>query len=305
MNVGSSSDPSIQDNRFFNILEFGADLNLDFPRIWLPFINTKKFIPNYMLPRTRATLGASSQQNIGLDKRTFNAVLGYNWTPSEFKKDAVELLNVQFVRNVNTDRFFNVYRNTYTKLDDIADGFKTEPLLADSYGEDGHLNIPRGTERFIQAILENQVTSTPEQFIDVSRIEERRERLTEDNLIFASNYTFTKNNRKGLTDNNFYKFRFKIESAGNLLSALSYIIPFDERDNDLLVFDVAYSQYVKTEFDYVKYWDFSRTNVLAFRSFFGIAIPYGNSDNIPFVRSYFGGGSNDNRAWRPYSLGPG
>ena len=44
---------------------------------------------------------------------------------------------------------------------------------------------------------------------------------------------------------------------------------------------------------------------MAFRSFFGIAIPYGNSDNIPFTRSYFAGGSNDNRAWNPYSLGPG
>ena len=37
----------------------------------------------------------------------------------------------------------------------------------------------------------------------------------------------------------------------------------------------------------------------------GLAIPYGNSDNIPFVRSDFGGGSNDNRAWDVYSFGPG
>ena len=57
--------------------------------------------------------------------------------------------------------------------------------------------------------------------------------------------------------------------------------------------------------DYVKYWDLSRSNVVAARGFLGIAIPYGNSNNIPFVRSYFGGGSNDNRAWFPYSLGPG
>ena len=45
--------------------------------------------------------------------------------------------------------------------------------------------------------------------------------------------------------------------------------------------------------------------VFATRSFLGVAIPYGNSDNIPFSRSYFAGGSNDNRAWQPYSLGPG
>ena len=66
---------------------------------------------------------------------------------------------------------------------------------------------------------------------NVKSISEREERLTENNLIFASNYTFNKNNRKGPTDNNFYQFKFKIESAGNFLSALSYIIPFDEDDS--------------------------------------------------------------------------
>ncbi|MDX1270605.1 BamA/TamA family outer membrane protein, partial [Bizionia paragorgiae] len=41
------------------------------------------------------------------------------------------------------------------------------------------------------------------------------------------------------------------------------------------------------------------------RSFLGIAIPYGNSNNIPFSKSFFAGGANDNRAWSPYDLGPG
>ncbi|HLS29280.1 MAG TPA: BamA/TamA family outer membrane protein, partial [Flavobacteriaceae bacterium] len=46
-------------------------------------------------------------------------------------------------------------------------------------------------------------------------------------------------------------------------------------------------------------------NVLAVKAMGGIAIPYGNSNSIPFVRSFFAGGSNDNRGWRPYDLGPG
>ena len=37
----------------------------------------------------------------------------------------------------------------------------------------------------------------------------------------------------------------------------------------------------------------------------GIAIPYGNSTSIPFTRSYFAGGGNDNRGWQAYELGPG
>ncbi len=313
LNIGSSSDPNIIDNRFFNILEFGADLNLDIPRIWFPFIKTTKIIPSYTLPRTRITLGSSFQQNIGLDKQAFNAILGYNWTPSDFKKKNVELLNVEFVRNVKPEQFFNVYSNTYNRLDYIAGFYENNSTVTDFFepaagsDEARHLIIPTGTTGFINEVLNNNlIPEEAEQYGEVVRIEERRKRLTENNLIFASNYSFTKNNRNGITDNNFHQFRFKLEGAGNLLSALSEIIPFNKNaDKDLLVFSVPFSQYIKTELDYVKYWDLSHSNVLAFRSFFGIAIPYGNSDNIPFVRSYFAGGSNDNRAWYPYSLGPG
>lgn len=311
-NIGSSSDPTINDNRFFNILEFGADLNLNFPRIWLPLINTNKVIPNYMLPKTRISIGTSFQQNIGLDKQTFNSILGYNWTPSEFKKHSVEMINVQFVNNVRPEQFFNVYGSTYGRLNDIATAeaadYFNNPLVSDTFDPvTRNLTIPQGTTGFINAVAnQGLIPTTQAEYRDVIRIEERRVRLTENNLIFASNYTLNKTNRNGITDNNFYQFRWKLESAGNLLSGLSYLIPFNQDSNEnLLVLDVPYSQYLKTEFDYIKYWDLSRSKILALRSFFGIAVPYGNSNNVPFVRSYFAGGSNDNRAWYPYSLGPG
>lgn len=302
----------ISNESFFS--EVGGDINLTFPRIWSPF-NTERVIPYYMLPQTRMNAGTSFQKNIGLDKQTFNTVLGYTWSPSDFKKNNFELLNIQFVRNVNPTRFFNVYSSSYRQLDDLADEFDdpTEfPELAQFYeipdgGDDPQLIIPEGTTGFTEAILSGQVSSQdPDTFGDVRRIEERRDRLTENNLIFTSNYTYTLTNRLGLNDNSFYQLRLKLESAGNLLSGLANFIKFDENENsDLLVFGVPFSQYVKTELDYIKHWEVSGTNVLAFRSFFGIAIPYGNSNSVPFVRSYFAGGSNDNRAWFPYSLGPG
>ena len=288
--------------------EFGGNITIDFPRIWFPFFNTSKIIPNYSLPKTRITAGTSFQNNIGLDKQTLNAILGYTWVPSDFVNHNVELLNIQFVRNVNSERFFNVYRNTYERLDDIADTYQDDPVLATFFNDetDPRLIIPTGTSGFIDAVRNRTLSTNSSDFNEVTRLEERRQRLTADNLIFTSNYTFNKTNRTGIIDNSFYQFRWKIESAGNLLSLFSTVVPFNENDrNELLVFSVPFSQYLKTEFEYVKYWDLSRSNVLAARSFFGIAVPYGNSDNIPFVRSYFAGGSNDNRAWFPYSLGPG
>ncbi len=313
VSIGNSNDQSITDNRFFNIQEFGADANLDIPSIWFPFYDTNKIIPSYTLPRTRVSLGTSFQKNIGLDKQAFNTILGYNWIPSDFIKHNIELLNIQFVRNVNTDRFFNVYRNSYSQLNDIASAemYVNNPALSQFFepregSQDPRLIIPSGTTGFTDAVLNRQLSTTTSDLQAVSRIEERRQRLTENNLIFASNYTLNLTSRNGLTDNNFYQFRFRLESAGNLLSGVANLIHFNKNENgNRLIFGVPYSQYLKSEFDYVKYWSLSRTNVLALRSFFGIAIPYGNSTSIPFVRSYFAGGANDIRAWSPYSLGPG
>ena len=305
---GLLSSNTFQANYFS---EFGGDITLDFPRIWFPFINTSRIIPNYTLPKTRIAIGTSFQNNIGLDKQTFNTVLGYNWVPSDFVKHNVELLNIQYVRNVNSNRFFNVYNNTFERLDAIADNYQNDPLLSTFFevetdATDPKLIIPSGTTGFIKAIENRTISATTVDFNNVTLIEERRKRLTENNLIFATNYTFNKTNRTGIIDNSFYQFRWKLESAGNLLSAFSSFVPFNKNDQEqLLVFGVPFSQYIKNEFEYVKYWDLSRSNVLAARAFFGIAIPYGNSNNIPFVRSYFAGGSNDNRAWFPYSLGPG
>ncbi|MBU2995047.1 outer membrane protein assembly factor [Cellulophaga baltica] len=308
--IGASSDASIADDRFFNLLEFGGDITLDFPRIWTPLVNTKRIIPYYMFPKTRISLGSNFQTNIGLDKQTLNAVLGYSWTPKSETSHAIELLNIQYVRNLNPDRFYYVYTNTYDSLDEIADDYEDEELLADAYytDDDGdlELSIPDGTSLFTEYVLDGTITTTDDDYDDVSSIEERRIRLTQNNLIFNTNYSFSKSNKESLTDESFYQFKFKLESAGNFLSLISNVVNFNtDEDDSKLIFGVPFSQYIKTEVDYIKHWDLSRSNVLAFRGFAGIAIPYGNSNSIPFIKSYFGGGSYDNRAWSSYSLGPG
>lgn len=307
--IGLLSDASLSNETFTS--ELGGDINITFPRIWLP-LNTEKIIPYYMLPQSRLSAGTNFQRNIGLDKQSLNSILSYNWSPSDRLKNNIELLNVEFVRNVNTDNFYNVYRNTFSNLDDIADDFQDDPQYAEYFrplendGDEPRLDIPTGANNFAQDVLNGTLPVSNDDFQTVNSIEERRRRLTENNLIFASNFTHTKNSKSGINDLDFYQYRIKLESAGGMLSLLTNVIPFNKNDQgQSLVFGVPFSQYAKTEFDYIRHWEIGGSQVIAFRSFTGLAIPYGNSDNVPFVRSYFAGGSNDNRAWNAYELGPG
>jgi outer membrane protein assembly factor BamA len=300
--VGASKDGADREDKFFDLREFGADLKLAFPKILFP-VNTSRIIPKTMSPSTKLSTGASTQKNIGLDKTTFTGIMNYTWFSSAKVTNRLDLLNTQFVNNLNPGRYFEIYNNSYDKLNTIANN---------SGYTDENLSIPNGTEQFINDVLNNnlspevdaQISNTEKQ--DVSNIEERRQRLTENNLILTTNYSYTRNTRKSLNDNNFNRINVKLEFAGNTLSTLSNVLGLEKNSSDRFeLFNVAYSQYVKTELDYIKYWSLSKNNTLAFRSFFGIAIPYGNSNSIPFSRSFFGGGSNDNRAWDAYSLGPG
>lgn len=304
MNIGSSKDMANPNDNFFNVSEYGVDTKLNFPRILMPF-GTEKIIPKRMIPSTSIAAGFSKQRNIGLDKENFTGGISYNWSPKRRNTVKLDLLNAQFVRNLNPNNYFRVYSSSYNELNNIAGTYNTTPTNIDS---NGNLIISEGTTGFTNDVLNGNTALTPgnPEYRDVESIEERRVRLTENDFILATSYTFTTTTKKDLADNTFYQFKTKIESAGTLLSAISNVanLPKNTKGN-YEIFSLEYSEYIKTEFDYIKHWDFGKEKVLAFRSFFGIAIPFGNSDYIPFSRSYYSGGSNDNRAWQPYSLGPG
>lgn len=305
-NIGSSRDPAINDRTFFNILEYGADVKLTFPRIWFP-ISTERVIPKELIPSTIVSFGIGRQKNIGLDKENFTGVLSYNWTPQRRNHTAkLDLFNIQYIRNINPGKYFTVYKSSYERINDIA---KSYPDLPSGYF-DATGNLPvDNVFPFTDDVINNRtgVAISPSDFDDVRRLEERRVRLTENNLIFATNFTYTSTTRQNLTDNNFFIFKTKVESAGNTLNLISSLLQENKgvKVGNRSVFDVQYSQYIKGELDFIKHFSIGHNKVLAMRAFFGLAVPYGNSKSIPFTRSYFAGGSNDNRAWQSYSLGPG
>ncbi|MBQ0767945.1 MAG: BamA/TamA family outer membrane protein, partial [Bizionia sp.] len=298
--IGASKDGASDRDKFFDINEIGADLRLRIPRLFSPF-NTSKIIPKSMFPTTLISLATTSQTNVGLDKNTFTGRINYKWFPNETVTNRLDIFNIQFVKNQNVGNYFGVYRNTYNTLNDIA--INTGYIS----GAD-NLEYPNQTNDFINAVVTGNLSNpiSNSDVLTVKAINERKNRLTEDNLILASNFSYVKDKRDNLFDNDFSILRLRFELAGNVLATASKVLGLQKNNNDRYeLFNVAFSQYVKSEIDYVKYWDLGSKNVLAMRSFLGIAIPYGNSNNIPFSKSFFAGGANDNRAWSPYDLGPG
>ena len=298
--IGASKDKNNLDDPFFDINEIGIDFKLTIPRLFSPF-NTESIIPKYMSPSTRIGLSATGQTNIGLDKQTFSGTFNYSWYPNKKVSNRLDLFNVQYVRNLNVNNYFGVYQNSYNSLNQIA----KDVNYIDS---DSNLIIPSQTDAFLDYALNPETPSeiSSGQLAIINGVNERKDRLTEDNLILSSSFSFINDERTNLFDDDFSIFRFKLELAGNLLANTSKLLGLKKNDDDRYeIFDVAYSQYVKTEFDYTKHWDLGKKNILAMRSFLGIAIPYGNSTSIPFSKSFFAGGPNDNRAWTAYSLGPG
>ena len=97
-----------------------------------------------------------------------------------------------------------------------------------------------------------------------------------------------------------------IETSGNTLNAMSKL--FDASVNEQgqrQVFNIAFAQYVKTDFDLTHILRFDYANQLVFHVGLGIAYPYGNSTLLPFEKRYFSGGANSLRGWAVRGIGPG
>lgn len=135
----------------------------------------------------------------------------------------------------------------------------------------------------------------------------------ENHFIMRLGYTFyytTKRQDAPWTrqrQSNISTVRASVETAGNVLFAFSSI--FNHRsnfhENPYKIFGINYSQYIKMEGDYSFLHIFDSRNSLAFHAGFGIGIPYGNSQILPFEKRFYGGGANGVRGWDVRTLGPG
>ncbi|WP_339661952.1 BamA/TamA family outer membrane protein [uncultured Polaribacter sp.] len=281
--------------------ELGADVSLEIPRLVAPF-GLNKLVPKEMSPRTLFSIGSSFQNNIGLDRQTFSFLTDYKWQFNEKKTIQLEILNTQYVKNLNIGSFFDIYSSEFDSLDAVAEVYDTVKSTSNYPLPIDETQSTKSVE-FMNTVT-NDVsfkTSNPDEYNTATNILNRYNIITSDFLIPVIGYTYTYNNQANFKDSDFSYFKIRLANSGNILGLLS---TKTNSNNKKTLLNIPLAEYFKTDIEYKKFWDLGNSSVFGIRSFLGAIVTYDNSD-IPFTKSYFAGGSNDIRAWQTYELGPG
>jgi outer membrane protein insertion porin family len=130
-------------------------------------------------------------------------------------------------------------------------------------------------------------------------------RVIEEQLIIGPTYSFTFTNTTRRRVRNGVYYNGKVDLSSNIIGLIQGA---NAKEGDYKsIFDVRYSQYVKTEQDarYYLRLGSQKVNQWANRLYIGYGVPYGNSKEMPFIKQFFSGGTNSLRGFRARTVGPG
>jgi len=129
----------------------------------------------------------------------------------------------------------------------------------------------------------------------------------QDHFILGSGVSMVFNNQS--SGRRIYNYvKINLSWAGNMLNLLSHATnqKLNEQGSySAPLLNTTYAQFLKTDIDYRHYLRTIGSNILVWRLFAGIGVPYGNISSMPFTEQYFSGGANSLRAWQIRSVGPG
>lgn len=152
------------------------------------------------------------------------------------------------------------------------------------------------------------ISNEAQAFID--RINSLRDKLLVNtfspHLTTTTNYTYIYSNQRVNKKGNFSYFKARLESSGNFLRGVMALAGAKkDTNNSYRIFNIPFSQYLKYEVDFRKYWQVTDFSQIVFRINHGLGYPLLNLGVLPFESAFFGGGANGIRAWSARSLGPG
>lgn len=186
------------------------------------------------------------------------------------------------------------YYSRYTTTTTYSYDWKTNYRLAQTFSP-FHLN----------SVKIANIHPKFQEYLD-SEISRRKKAQYTSHLLLGTRYSLIYNTQSFNNTGSFFYARADFESSGNLISLFKntkLITQNEEGYNEL--FGVPYAQYVRGSVDIRQHLDLGNDHWIVLRQFIGIGIPFGNSQDLPFERSFYAGGANGLRGWLYRTVGPG
>jgi outer membrane protein assembly factor BamA len=157
---------------------------------------------------------------------------------------------------------------------------------------------------YLNSVKLANIDSTFQAYLDAETSQRKKDQYTS-HLNLGARYSFTYSTQRLNQEGSFIYLRADLESSGNLLSLFNKTKLINEHDGHHDIFGIRYAQYLRSSIDFRQHIDLGNNSWLVFRQFIGLGFPYGNSKDLPFERSFYGGGSNGLRGWLYRTVGPG
>lgn len=158
---------------------------------------------------------------------------------------------------------------------------------------------------FLNSVKIANINPAFQAYLDAETSQRKKAQYTS-HLLFGTRYSLTYNTQNINKTGSFFYIRADFESSGNLISLFNKtkLVTKNEQGYHEL-FGIPYAQYLRGSFDIRQHIDLGNDNWFVTRQFIGIGLPYGNSKDLPFERSFYGGGANGLRGWLYRTVGPG
>ncbi len=145
--------------------------------------------------------------------------------------------------------------------------------------------------------------SISQQYADSMATNPSLAKIIEPQFIVGSTYNYNYNQLAGANSRSGVYFNGLLDWAGNIAGLVNGA---NWKTNDVAtLLGVRFAQFVKTEIDLRYYRQISQRSQWASRFILGFGCPYGNSQQLPFVKQFFAGGNNSLRGFRSRTVGPG
>lgn len=128
-------------------------------------------------------------------------------------------------------------------------------------------------------------------------------KVIEKQLIFGPTYSYIFTNTMQNRRKNTFYYKGSVDLSANITGLLTGANI--KTGNPKEIFNVPFSQFIKVENELRHYLKLGKESQLASRMIVGAGFAYGNSDEMPFIKQFFNGGTNSIRAFRARSIGPG